>query len=90
MTNLIEKRTQELRPYEKNPRKNDAAVEAVAASIKEFGFRVPIIIDVGGQIIAGHTRWKAAQKLGMEFVPCIQADDLSPEQVQAFRLADRL
>lgn len=88
MTNLIQKRTQDLRPYERNPRKNDAAVEAVAQSIKEFGFRVPIIIDAAGVIIAGHTRWKAAQKLGLETVPCISADDLTPEQVKAFRLAD--
>ena len=88
MTNIVQKRTDDLRPYERNPRKNDAAVAAVAESIKEFGFRVPIIIDKDGVIIAGHTRLKAAQKLGLETVPCVMADDLSPEQVRAFRLAD--
>ena len=88
MSNLIQKRTQDLRPYERNPRKNDAAVDAVAESIRQFGFKVPIIIDADGVIIAGHTRWKAAGKLGLETVPCILADDLTPEQVQAFRLAD--
>jgi len=85
---IITKPLDEIRPYEKNPRKNDAAVDGVAASIREFGFKVPIIIDAAGTIIAGHTRYKAAQKLGLESVPCIQADDLSPEQVRAYRLAD--
>lgn len=77
-----------IRPYEKNPRRNDNAVDAVANSIREFGFKVPIIIDKGGTIIAGHTRYKAAKKLGMETVPAIVADDLTKEQVKAFRLAD--
>lgn len=75
-------------PYENNPRINDNAVDAVAASIKEFGFKVPIIIDKDNVIVAGHTRLKAAQKLGLEEVPVIVADDLSEEQVKAFRLAD--
>lgn len=78
----------ELIPYAKNPRKNDKAVEAVAESIKEFGFKVPVIIDGAGEIVAGHTRIKAAKKLGIKEVPCILADDLSEEQVKAFRLAD--
>lgn len=78
----------ELKPYEKNPRKNDSAVDAVAESIKEFGFKNPIIIDKDGVIVAGHTRLKAAKKLGLEEVPTIMADDLSEEQVKAFRLAD--
>ena len=85
---IIEKSVEELTPYENNPRKNDGAVDAVAASIREFGFKVPIIIDKEGVIVAGHTRLKAAKKLGMETVPCIIADDLSPKQIQAFRLAD--
>lgn len=85
---IIEKSVEELTPYENNPRKNDGAVDAVAASIREFGFKVPIIIDRDGVIVAGHTRLKAAKKLGMETVPCIIADDLSPKQIQAFRLAD--
>lgn len=77
-----------IKEYENNPRINDGAVDAVAQSIKDFGFKVPIIIDRDGVIIAGHTRKKAAHKLGMQRVPCIVADDLTPEQVAAFRLAD--
>lgn len=88
VSNLIQIRTSNLRPYGKNPRKNDAAVDAVAESIREFGFKVPIIIDADYEIIAGHTRWKAAQKLGLQTVPCIMANDLTEEQVRAFRLAD--
>ncbi len=75
-------------PYEHNPRVNDDAVDAVAASIREFGFRTPILCDATGVIIAGHTRLKAAQKLGLKTVPVIVADDLSPEKVQALRIAD--
>lgn len=82
------KKVDELIPYENNPRNNDNAVEAVAKSIKEFGFKVPIVIDKGNKIVAGHTRLKAAKELGLEEVPCIIADDLSPEKVKAFRLAD--
>jgi len=78
----------QLIPYERNPRKNDQAVSAVAASIKEFGFKVPIVIDSNNVIVAGHTRYKAAKTLGMDTVPCIIADDLTDEQVRAFRLAD--
>ncbi len=85
---IINKATDELKPYKRNPRKNDGAVDAVAASIKEFGFKVPIVIDAGGEIIAGHTRFKAAKKLGLKEVPCIIADDLTPDQIKAFRLAD--
>ncbi|MBR3746218.1 MAG: ParB N-terminal domain-containing protein [Selenomonadaceae bacterium] len=78
----------ELIPYEKNPRKNDNAVDAVANSIKTFGFKVPLVIDADKIIVCGHTRYKAAQKLGLESVPCVIADDLSPELIRAFRLAD--
>ena len=85
---IIEKKLTELKEYENNPRNNDGAVEAVAESIKQFGFKVPIVIDADGVIIAGHTRKKAALKLGLDKVPCIIADDLSPEQIKAFRLAD--
>ena len=85
---IVDKKITELKAYENNPRHNDNAVDAVAESIKEFGFKVPIIIDIDGVIVAGHTRAKAAEKLGLKTVPCIVADDLSPEQVQAFRLAD--
>ena len=86
--NIIEKNLSEIKPYEKNPRKNDNAVEYVANSIKEFGFKVPIVIDKDGVIVAGHTRYKASKKLGLEKVPCIIADDLTPEQIKAYRLAD--
>ena len=85
---IIKKKIAELIDYENNPRNNDGAVDAVAASIKEFGFKVPIIIDSDGVIIAGHTRRKAAERLGLDTVPCIVADDLTPEQIKAFRLAD--
>lgn len=85
---IIELFTKELTPYANNPRNNDSAVDAVAASIKEFGFKVPIIIDKDNVIVAGHTRLKAALKLGLEKVPCVRADDLSEEQIKAFRLAD--
>lgn len=85
---IVYKNVDELIPYENNPRNNDGAVEAVAKSIKEFGFKVPLVIDKDGEIAAGHTRLKAAKELGLEEVPCIIADDLTPEQVKAFRLAD--
>lgn len=86
--NVILRLIDRLRPYEGNPRKNDQAVDAVAASIREFGFRVPLVITADGEIIAGHTRYKAAQKLGIRELPCVVADDLSEEQIKAFRLAD--
>ena len=84
----IIKKVSELIPYINNPRNNDEAVDAVASSIKNFGFKVPIVVDSNNEIINGHTRLKAAQKLGLETVPVIVADDLTPEQVKAFRLAD--
>jgi len=77
-----------IRPYEKNPRVNDGAVDAVAASLKQFGFRQPIVVDADGVIICGHTRYKAAQKLGLAKVPVHVAQDLTPEQVKAYRIAD--
>ena len=77
-----------IRPYENNPRLNDAAVDAVAASIKEFGFRQPIVVDEQGVIIVGHTRYKAAFKLGLETVPVHVAKGLTPAQAKAYRLAD--
>ncbi|MBQ0165373.1 MAG: DUF4417 domain-containing protein [Bacteroidales bacterium] len=75
-------------PYTNNPRLNDEAVDAVANSIREFGFKVPIVIDKDRVIVTGHTRAKAAESLGMDTVPCIVADDLTPEQIKAYRLAD--
>lgn len=85
---IINKKINEIKPYEKNPRKNDEAIKYVAESIKKFGFKVPIVIDKNGVIVAGHTRYKASKKLGLEEVPCIVADDLNEEQIKAFRLAD--
>jgi DNA modification methylase len=85
---IVMKKPSELSAYGNNPRNNDAAVDAVASSIKEFGFKVPIIITTENVIIAGHTRLKASIKLGLSEVPCIVADDLTDEQIQAFRLAD--
>lgn len=78
----------EIKPYEHNPRSNDGAVDAVAASIKEFGWQQPIVVDKDGVIIAGHTRYKAAKKLGLKEVPVVVAENLTDEQVRAYRLAD--
>ena len=75
-------------PYEKNPRLNDQAVDAVASSIREFGFKVPIVVDGKGVVVSGHTRLKAAKALGLDEVPVIVADDLDDTKIKAFRLAD--
>jgi site-specific DNA-methyltransferase (adenine-specific) len=85
---IVNKKVDDLIPYENNPRYNDEAVEYVANSIKEFGFKVPIIVDKNNVIVAGHTRYKASLELGLEEVPTIIADDLTEEQIKAFRLAD--
>lgn len=86
--NIIEMRLADIKPYEKNPRKNDNAVQYVAESISQFGFKVPIVIDKDNVIVCGHTRYKASIELGLEKVPCIIADDLTEEQIKAYRLAD--
>lgn len=78
----------DIHPYARNPRKNDEAVKNVAASIREFGFLVPLVIDSNHEIVAGHTRYKAAKSLGMKTVPCVIADELTEDQIKAFRLAD--
>ena len=78
----------QLLPYHNNPRKNDGAVEYVKNSIMQFGFQVPLVIDKDNVIVCGHTRYKAAVKLNIREVPCVRADDLSDDQVRAFRLAD--
>ena len=85
---IVERSVEELIPYENNPRNNGPAVEKVAASIKAFGIKVPIIVDKDNVIVAGHTRLLAAKELGIKVVPCIVADDLTEAQVKAFRLAD--
>lgn len=82
------RKVSDVKPYDKNPRRNDGAVDAVAASIREFGFQQPLVVDKDGVLIVGHTRLKAAKKLGLEEVPVVVADGLSPEQVKAYRLAD--
>lgn len=86
--NIVEKKIVDITPYDKNPRNNIEAVKFVKKSIKDFGFKVPIVLDKDNVIVAGHTRFLAAIELGMESVPCIIADDLTDEQVKAFRLAD--
>ena len=86
--NLVMKKVTQLLEYENNPRNNEVAIEAVANSIKAFGFKVPIVITSEHVIIAGHTRLKAAKMLELESVPCIIADDLTEDQIKAFRLAD--
>ena len=85
---IINLKTDQLIPYINNPRDNVEAVDRVASSIKEFGFKVPIVIDKNNVIINGHTRLLASKKLGLEEVPCIIADDLSEAQIKAFRIAD--
>lgn len=77
-----------VKPYENNPRKNEEAIKYVAESIKQFGFKVPIIIDKDNVIICGHTRLLAAERLKYKDVPCIRANDLTDEQIRAYRLAD--
>lgn len=88
MIKIIEKNVDELIPYENNARINDEAVKYVANSIREFGFKNPCIVDKDNVIVAGHTRVLAAKSLGIEKVPCIIADDLTEEQIKAFRIAD--
>lgn len=85
---VIYKKLNDIKQYENNPRMNDEAVKYFAESIKEFGFKVPIVIDKDNVIVAGHTRWKAAKSLNIKEVPCIIADDLSDQQIKAYRLAD--
>lgn len=85
---IVNKKIEELKMYLNNPRFNDDAVEYVAKSISNFGFKVPIVLDKNNVIVAGHTRYKASLELGLKEVPCIIADDLTDEQVKAFRLAD--
>jgi DNA modification methylase len=85
---IEERPTESIKPYESNPRRNDAAVSAVAESIRLYGFRQPIVVDDHGVIVVGHTRWKAAKHLGLETVPVHVAEDLTPEQARAYRIAD--
>jgi len=85
---IVEKPISQITPYEKNPRCNDGGVDKVAESIKAYGWKQPLVIDENGVIIVGHTRYKAAQMLGLKTVPCVVADDLTPEEAKAYRLAD--
>lgn len=85
---IITKNIKDLKKYEKNPRHNGVAVEKVAESIQLFGFKVPIVIDINNVIVCGHTRYEAAKRLNIDSVPCIIADDLTDEQIKAFRLVD--
>ena len=78
----------DIKPYENNPRRNDEAVEGVKESIKQFGFKIPIVIDKNNVIVCGHTRYKASQELKLKTIPCIRADDLTDDQIKAFRIAD--
>lgn len=85
---IFDIKLENLKEYENNPRHNEKAVDVVANSIAQFGFKVPIVVDKNNVIVCGHTRAKAARVLGLDTVPCIVADDLTPEQIDAFRLAD--
>ena len=88
MLNIINLDINKLIPYINNPRNNENAIDKVASSIKEFGFKVPIVIDKDNVIVNGHTRLLASKKLGLKEVPCVIADDLSEAQIKAFRIAD--
>ena len=85
---IVEMKVADLIPYERNPRHNDEAVDYVAESIKQFGFNVPIVIDKDNTVVCGHTRLKAAKKLKIKTVPCVVKDDLTEEEIRAYRLAD--
>ena len=85
---IIDKKLTDLKPYANNPRHNAKAVPAVKESILKFGFKVPIVIDKNNVIVCGHTRFYASKEIGLETVPCIVADDLTDEQINAFRLVD--
>jgi len=85
---IVYKKPDELNPYINNPRNNDEAVDMVIESINRFGFNVPITIDTEGTVVTGHTRLKAAKLLGMKSVPCIVLNDLTKDQIKAFRIAD--
>ena len=85
---VVEIGIDKIKPYEKNPRRNDSAVDAVANSIRQFGFQQPLVLDTENVIIVGHTRYRAAQKLGLKSVPCVIADNLSEQAVNAYRIAD--
>ena len=85
---VVEIEITKLKPYKKNARFNENAVPKVAESIRQFGFKVPIVVDKNMVVITGHTRLASAKQLGLEKVPCIIADDLTPKQVKAFRLVD--
>lgn len=86
--NIVEKKISELAPYDRNPRDNSLAVKYVEESIRQFGFKVPMVIDKNNVVVCGHTRLLAAKKLKLKTVPCIVADDLTQEQIDAYRLAD--
>ena len=85
---IVYKGVGDLIPYEKNPRNNEQAVDKVANSIREFGFKVPLVVDKYNVVVCGHTRLKAAKKLGLAEVPCVYADDLTEQQIKAYRIAD--
>jgi len=85
---IVEMKVSDLIPYENNPRNNDESVDYVAESIKQFGFNVPLVVDKDNTVVCGHTRLKAAKKLKIKTVPCVIKDDLTEEQIRAYRLAD--
>lgn len=85
---IVNIRVADIKPYENNPRRNTDAVRFVKNSIEQFGFKIPMVLDTNNVIVCGHTRYMAAQELGMEEVPCLYADDLTEQQIKAFRIAD--
>lgn len=87
MYQITEFKSEKIIPYARNPRKNDHAVDKIASAIKEFGFRVPLLIKSDGSLVDGHLRLKAANKLGLETVPVIFCDDMTETQIKAFRIS---
>lgn len=86
--NIVFKNVNDLKEYDNNPRINDDAIDKVAKSIEQFGFKVPVVVDKDNTIVCGHTRLKASKQLGLKEIPCIIADDLNKEQINAYRLID--
>jgi len=85
---IVEIELKDIKPYRRNPRKNNISVEPLKRSIEKYGFNVPLVVDKSGEIITGHTRYKAAKELGLKSVPCVRKEDLSKKEIKEYRIAD--
>lgn len=85
---VIDVKLEDLKPYKRNPRKNNLSVEPLKRSIQKYGFNVPLVIDNNGEIITGHTRYIAAKELGLKSVPCVRKEDLNKKEIKEYRIAD--